>query len=77
MTLSSRGWKRQAPTDPTFPRAKVRTPRRSRAFTRGRVLVLLPLLVVIIILVLPRHIKIGGYHVHPGFAPSLAPYIFL
>lgn len=76
MTLSSRGWKRQPPTDPTFPRVKVRTPRRSRAFTPGRLLIVLGLLVVVV-LAIPHHITIGGYHVHPGFAPSLAPYIFL
>jgi hypothetical protein len=75
MTLSDRGWKRQPPTDPTFPRAKVRTPRRSRAFTPARILVLLGLLVVLV-LMLPRHITIGGYHLHPGFAPYLTPYIF-
>jgi hypothetical protein len=75
MTLSSRGWKRQAPSDPTFPHANVRTPRPSRAFTPGRVLVLLGLLVVIV-LMLPRHITISGYHLHPGFAPYLAPYLF-
>jgi hypothetical protein len=75
MTLSDRGWKRQTPTDPTFPRAKVRTPRRSRAFTPGRIVALLALLVVIV-LMLPHHITIGGYHLHPGFAPYLAPYLF-
>jgi hypothetical protein len=75
VTLSNRGWKREAPTDPTFPRAKVRTPRPSRAFTPARVLVLLGLLVVIV-LMLPHHITIGGYHLHPGFAPYLAPYVF-
>jgi hypothetical protein len=75
MTLSDRGWKRQPPSDPTFPRAKVRTPRRSRAFTPGRILALLGLLVVIV-LMLPHHITIGGYHLHPGFAPYLVPYLF-
>jgi hypothetical protein len=75
MTLSDRGWKREPPTDPTFPRAKVRTPRPSRAFTPTRVLALLGLFVVIV-LMLPRHIAIGGYHLHPGFAPYLVPYIF-
>jgi hypothetical protein len=75
VTLSNRGWKREAPTDPTFPRAKVRTPRRSRAFTPPRVLALLGLLIGLV-LMLPRHITIGGYHLHPGFAPYLAPYVF-
>lgn len=75
MTLSNRGWKRETPTEPSFPRSKVRTPRPSRAFTPGRVLALLGLLIVIV-LMLPRHITIGGHHVHPGFAPYLAPYIF-
>jgi hypothetical protein len=75
VTLSNRGWKRETPADPTFHGAKVRPPRRSRAFTPGRVLVLLGLLVVIV-LMLPRHITIGGHHVHPGFAPYLAPYLF-
>lgn len=75
MTLSDRGWKREAPTAPNVPRAKVRAPRRSRAFTPGRILVLLALLVVVVVM-LPRHIRIGGYHVHPGFAPYLAPYLF-
>ena len=75
MTLSDRGWKRQTPTDPPFPRAKVRTLRRSRAFAPGRVLVLLGLLVVIVLMLLHR-ITIGGYHLHPGFAPYLAPYVF-
>jgi len=73
MTLSNRGWKRQTPTDPTFPRAKVRTPRRSRVLTPGRILVLLALLVVIV-LMLPHHLTIDGYHLHPGFAPYLTPY---
>jgi hypothetical protein len=75
MTLSNRGWKRQPPADPTFPHGKVRTPRRSRAFTPGRVLALVGLLVVIV-LMLPHHVTIGGYHLHPGFAPYLAPYLF-
>lgn len=75
MTLSGRGWKRQTPTVPTFPRTKVRTPRRSRAFTPGRILVLLALLLVIV-LMLPHHVTIDGYHLHPGFAPYLAPYLF-
>lgn len=75
MTLSNRGWKRQPPTDPTFPRSKVRTPRTSRAFTPGRVLALVGLLVVLV-LMLPRHVTIGGYHLHPGFAPYLTPYVF-
>ena len=74
MTLSDRGWKREDPTDPTFPRAKVRTPRGSRAFTPVRVLALLGLLVVVVMM-LPHRITIGGYHVHPGFAPYLTPYI--
>jgi len=46
----------------------------SRAFTPGRVLVLLGLLVVIVLL-LPHHLTIGGYHLHPSFAPYLTPYI--
>jgi hypothetical protein len=76
MTLSNRGWKREeTPTDPTFRRAKVRTPHKWRAFTPARVLVLLGLLVVIVLIV-PHHVTIGGYHVHPGFAPYLAPYVF-
>ena len=75
MTLSNRGWKRETPTDPTFPRAKVRTPRRSRAFTPRLIVALLGLLVVLI-LMLPRHITVDGYHLHPGFAPYLAPYVF-
>lgn len=50
-------------------------PRRSRAFTPGRILVLLGLLVALV-LMLPRHISIGGYHLHPAFAPYLTPYIF-
>jgi hypothetical protein len=75
MTLSDRGWKRETPTDPTFPEVKVRRPRRSRAFTPARVLALLGLLVVLV-LMLPRQISIGGYHLHPGFAPYLTPYIF-
>jgi hypothetical protein len=48
MTLSNRGWKREAPTDPTFPETQVRAPRPARAFTPGRILVLLGLLVVIV-----------------------------
>jgi hypothetical protein len=74
MTLSNRGWKRQPPADPVFPRTKVRKPRRSRAFTPRLILALLGLLVVLV-LMLPRHITIGGYHLHPGFAPYLTPYI--
>jgi hypothetical protein len=53
---------------------KVRAPHRSRVFTPGRVVFLLVLLVVVV-LMLPRHITIGGYHVRPGFAPYLTPYI--
>jgi hypothetical protein len=75
MTLSNRGWKRETPTNPTLPKTRVRKPRKSRAFTPGRVFVLLGLLVVIV-LMLPRHITIGGYHLHPGFAPYLTPYLF-
>lgn len=75
MTLSDRGWKREIPTDPTFAGAKVRPPRRSLAFTPGRVLILLALLVVVVVM-LPRRITIVGYHVHPGFAPYVAPYLF-
>jgi hypothetical protein len=74
MTLSDRGWKRQAPVDPAFPRAKVRQPRRRRVFTPGFILILLGLLVIIVLL-LPRHITIGGHHLHPGFAPYLTPYL--
>jgi hypothetical protein len=74
MTLSNRGWKRETPGESTHPRAKVRTPRRSRAFTPARVLAVLGLLVVIV-LMLPRHITIGGYRLHPDFAPYLTPYI--
>ena len=75
MTLSNRGWKRQAPTNPPFPRGKIRTRRRSPAFTPAQFLALLALL-VLIVLMLPRHITIGGYHLHPGFAPYLTPYLF-
>lgn len=75
MTLSNRGWKRPTPTVPAFPNSSIRAPRRSRAFTPGRTVILLGLLVVIV-LMLPRHMRIGGYHVRPGFAPYLAPYIF-
>ena len=75
MTLSDRGWKRETPTDPTFPQVKVQKPRRSRAFTPRVVLALLGLLIVLV-LMLPRHISVGGYHLHPGWAPYLTPYIF-
>jgi hypothetical protein len=27
-------------------------------------------------LLVPRHVTIGGRHLHPGFAPYLAPYLF-
>jgi len=74
MTLSNRGWKREAPPASALPRAKVRAPRRSRVFTPGRLLALIGL-VVVIALMLPRHITIGGHHVHPGFAPYLTPYL--
>lgn len=73
MTLSGRGWKRQPA--PIRVQPKVRKPRPSRAFTPARTLALLGLLIVLV-LMLPRHIAIGGYHLHPGFAPYLAPYIF-
>jgi hypothetical protein len=77
MTLSGRGWKRQTPIHPAYSGAKVRRPRRSRAFTPVRVLAVLGLLVVIV-LMLPHHITVGGHrlHTHPGFAPYLAPYLF-
>lgn len=75
MALSNRGWTRPAPVAPTLPRSRVRTPRRSRAFTPGRIAVLLGLLVVIV-LMLPHDVTISGYHVRPGFAPYLTPYIF-
>jgi len=75
MTLSNRGWKREPPPASTYTRVKVRTPRTSRAFTAPRVLAVLGLLVVLV-LMLPRHVTIGGYHLHPGFAPYMAPYIF-
>jgi hypothetical protein len=75
MTLSNRGWKRPAPTNPPFPRGQVRRPRRSHVFTPTQILAVLALL-VLIVLMLPRHITIGGYHVHPGFAPYLTPYLF-
>jgi hypothetical protein len=75
MTLSNRGWKREPPPASTYARVKVRTPRTSRAFTPPRVLALIGLLVVLFLMMVPRHITIGGYHVHPGFAPYLAPYI--
>jgi hypothetical protein len=75
MTLSNRGWKRETPREATLPRTKVRKPCKSRAFTPARVLALVGLLVVLFLMV-PRHITIGGYHVHPTFAPYLAPYIF-
>lgn len=76
MTLSNRGWKREVPSEPTFGRVKVRRPGGWRAFTPGRVLILLGLLAIAVLLT-PHHFTVGGYHVHPGFFPSLAPYIFL
>ena len=48
MTLSDRGWKRQAPVDPALPRAKVRQPRRRRVFTPGFILILLGLLLFVL-----------------------------
>jgi hypothetical protein len=33
-------------------------------------------LLVVLVLMLPRHVTIGGYHLHPGFAPYLTPYLF-
>lgn len=76
MTLSDRGWKREKTrTDPAFHRVKVRKPRRPRAFTPARILALVGL-VVVIVLMLPRHITIGGYRLHPGLAPYLTPYIW-
>jgi hypothetical protein len=75
MTLSNRGWKREPPPASTYKRVKVRKPRPSRAFTPPRVLALIGLLVVLFLMFVPRHVTIGGYHVHPGFAPYLAPYI--
>jgi hypothetical protein len=74
MTLSDRGWKRETPTDPTFPRAKVRPPRKSRAFSPGLIFGVLGLVVVIVLMV-PRHVTVGGYRLHPGFAPYLTPYL--
>ena len=73
MTLSNRGWKRET-RGPPVTRARVRTPHKSRVFTPGRIVFLLVLLVVIV-LMLPRHITIGGHRLHPGFAPYLTPYL--
>jgi len=33
-------------------------------------------LLVVVVLMLPRHITIGGHRLHPGFAPYLSPYFF-
>jgi hypothetical protein len=33
-------------------------------------------LLALAVLLLPRHITIGGHHLHPGFAPYLVPYLF-
>jgi hypothetical protein len=75
VALSNRGWTRQAPPPSSLAQVKVRTPRRSRILTPGRALLLLVLLVLAVLL-LPRHIAIGGHHLHPGFAPYLVPYLF-
>jgi hypothetical protein len=75
VALSNRGWTRQAPTRSSVAQVRVRTPHASRVITPGRVLFLLALL-ALAVLVLPRHITIGGHHLHPGFAPYLVPYLF-
>jgi hypothetical protein len=33
------------------------------------------LVVLFLVLLVPRHVKIGSYHIRPGWAPYL-PYIF-
>jgi hypothetical protein len=77
MTLSDRGWTRE--TRPgagsAHPRPLVRAPRPSRVHRRLWLVLLLAVLVFGYLLV-PRHVTIGGRHLHPGFAPYLAPYLF-
>jgi hypothetical protein len=36
---------------------------------------LVVLVLAIAILLVPRHVRIHGYRVHPGFAPYLVPYL--
>jgi hypothetical protein len=77
VTLSDRGWKpdpRRVSGHTGLPPA-VRVPRRPRAVTPARLVLLVAVLTVAYLLV-PRHVTIGGRHLHPGFAPYLAPYLF-
>ena len=75
VTLSNRGWTREPTKRSGIGEVRLRTPRRSSgALTPGRLVLLLVVLALAVIL-LPRHLTINGYHVHPKFAPYLAPYL--
>jgi hypothetical protein len=74
VAFADRGWVREKALA-RVSHQPARAPRPSRAFTPFRLL-LLACLVALALLLLPHHVTIGGYHLHPGFAPYLAPYLF-
>jgi len=71
----SRGYTRPAPTRSRRSQVRYRNSGASRAFTPARILILLAL-VALAVLMVPRHVTIGGYHLHPGIPPYLVPYLF-
>jgi hypothetical protein len=74
VALSNRGWTAETKRGSGSAEVRVRTPRSSRLFTPGRLVLLLAVLAFGVLL-LPRHFTINGRHMHPGFAPYVAPYL--